>query len=56
MSKFRPRFIAAAVVVWGVVTLVGELLGVKFNIYWFAILSVLLGLWVLSHPKLRTST
>jgi hypothetical protein len=51
---FWPLLIGALVLIWGVVTLVGQLLGIKFEIYWWAVVAIIIGLWILSHAIRRT--
>jgi len=51
---FWPLLIGVLIVVWGVVTIVGQLLGINFQISWWAVLAIILGLWVLSHAIKRT--
>ena len=46
---FWPLLIGALVLTWGIVTIVGQIWGIKFEISWWAVLAVILGLWILSH-------
>jgi len=47
--QFWPLLIGALVLIWGIVTIVGQIWGIKFQISWWAVLAVILGLWILSH-------
>jgi uncharacterized membrane protein len=51
---FWPLLIGALVLVWGIVTIAGQVWGIKFDISWWAVLAVILGLWILSHAIKRT--
>jgi uncharacterized membrane protein len=46
---FWPLLIGALVLVWGIATITGQILGISFDISWWAIIAVILGLWILSH-------
>jgi len=52
--QFWPLLIGALVLIWGIVTIVGQILGIKFQISWWAVLAVILGLWILSHAIKKT--
>jgi len=51
--SFWPLLIGALVLVWGVATIVGQLLGIKFDVSWWAIVAIIIGLWILSHAVRR---
>jgi len=51
---FWPLLIGVLVLVWGIVTIVGQIWGIKFQISWRAVLAVILGLWILSHAIKKT--
>ena len=46
---FWPLLIGALVLIWGIVTILGQVLGIKFEISWWAILAIIVGIWILSH-------
>jgi hypothetical protein len=46
---FWPLLIGALVLIWGIATLGGQVLGIKFDISWWAIVAIIIGLWILSH-------
>ncbi len=46
---FWPLLIGALVLVWGIATITGQILGIRFDISWWAIIAVIIGLWILSH-------
>jgi len=50
---FWPLLIGALVLVWGIVTILGQIWGIKFEISWWAVLAVILGLWIISHAVKR---
>jgi hypothetical protein len=51
---FWPLLIGGLVLVWGVVTIVGPLLGITFQLSWWAVLAVIIGIWILSHAIKKT--
>ncbi len=51
--SFWPLLIGALVLIWGVVTLMGQILGIKFDISWWAMIAIIIGLWILSHAVRR---
>ena len=51
---FWPLLIGALVLFWGVVTLVGQVFGIKFDISWWAIVAIIIGVWILSHAVHKT--
>jgi hypothetical protein len=52
---FWPLLIGALVLIWGVVTIAGQVLGIKFDISWWAVIAIIIGLWILSHAIRRGS-
>ena len=50
---FWPLLIGVLVLIWGVVTLAGQVLGIKFDISWWAIVAIIIGVWILSHAIRR---
>ncbi|MGD0176754.1 MAG: hypothetical protein ABSC50_08035 [Candidatus Bathyarchaeia archaeon] len=46
---FWPLLIGALVLIWGITTLATEVLGIKIPISWWAVVAVIVGLWILSH-------
>ena len=51
---FWPLIIGALVLVWGIVTILGQVLGITFQISWWAVLAIIIGLWILSHAIKKT--
>ena len=51
---FWPLLIGALIVIWGIVTIVSQILGIKLDISWWAVLAIIIGLWILSHAIKRT--
>jgi len=47
--SFWSFLIGVLVLIWGVATLLGEMLGIKFDISWWGIVAIIIGLWILSH-------
>jgi glycosyltransferase involved in cell wall biosynthesis len=50
---FWPLLIGALVLVWGLVTLFSQLLGITLPISWWAIVAIIIGVWILSHAIRR---
>jgi len=50
---FWPLLIGCLVLLWGIVTIAGELFGYEFTISWWAIIAVIIGIWILSHAIRR---
>jgi hypothetical protein len=50
---FWPLLIGALVLVWGIATIAGQILGIRFDISWWALIAVIFGLWILSHAIRR---
>lgn len=46
---FWPLLIGVLVLTWGIATLAGQVLGIKFDISWWAIVAIIIGLYILSH-------
>jgi len=46
---FWPLLIGGLVLVWGLATIVGQLLGIRFDVSWWAVIAVIIGLWILSR-------
>lgn len=46
---FWPLLIGALVLIWGIITLAGQILGIEFDISWWAIVAIIIGVWILSH-------
>jgi hypothetical protein len=46
---FWPLLIGALVLIWGVVTLVSELFKIQLPISWWALVAIIIGIWILSH-------
>jgi hypothetical protein len=46
---FWPFLIGASVLVWEIETLVGPVLGIRFDISWWAVVAIIIGVWILSH-------
>jgi hypothetical protein len=51
--NFWPLLIGVLVLIWGVATIAGQVLGIKFDISWWAIVAIIIGLWILSHAVHR---
>jgi len=51
--NFWPLLIGVLVVIWGVATIAGQVLGIKLDISWWAIVAIIIGLWILSHAVHR---
>lgn len=41
--------IGILVLIWGIVTLAGKVLGITFDISWWAVVAIIIGVWILSH-------
>ncbi|MGA2459819.1 MAG: hypothetical protein ABSF82_00125 [Candidatus Bathyarchaeia archaeon] len=52
---FWPLLIGVLILIWGVATLAGQVFGVKFDISWWAVIAVIIGLYILSHAMRRGS-
>jgi hypothetical protein len=52
---FWPLLIGVLVLVWGIVTLAGQVWGMKFDISWWAVIAVIIGLYILSHAIRKDS-
>jgi hypothetical protein len=52
---FWPLLIGALVLIRGVVTLAGQILGIRFDISWWAVIAIIIGLWILSHAIRRSA-
>jgi hypothetical protein len=46
---FWPLLIGVLVLIWGILTLAGQFLGIKFDISWWAIIAIVFGIWILSR-------
>ena len=51
---FWPLLIGILVLIWGIVTLATQFLGIKFPISWWAIVAIVVGIWILSRAFHRT--
>jgi hypothetical protein len=47
--QFWPLLIGVLVLIWGIATLAGQVFGIKFDISWWAVIAIIIGLWMLSH-------
>jgi hypothetical protein len=52
---FWPLLIGVLVLVWGIATLAGQVLDIKFDISWWAVIAVIIGLYILSHAIRKDS-
>jgi hypothetical protein len=52
--SFWPLLIGALVLTWGIVTLVTQALGIDLPISWWAIVAIIVGVWILSRAAHRT--
>jgi hypothetical protein len=50
---FWPLLIGVLVLIWGIATLAGQVFGIKFDISWWAVIAIIIGLWMLSHAVHR---
>lgn len=50
---FWPLLIGALVLIWGMVTLLGELFHINLPISWWALVAIIIGVWILSHAVRR---
>ncbi|MGD0690397.1 MAG: hypothetical protein ABSA50_11615 [Candidatus Bathyarchaeia archaeon] len=50
---FWPLLIGALVLIWGIATLASQVLGIKLPISWWAVVAIIIGLWILSHAIRR---
>lgn len=46
---FWPLLIGALILIWGIATLATQVLGIRIPISWWAIVAIIVGLWILSH-------
>jgi len=51
---FWPLLIGALVLIWGIVTMAGELLNIHLPVSWWAVVAVIIGVWILSHAFRKT--
>jgi len=50
---FWPLLIGVLVLIWGIVTLLGELLNIHLPVSWWALVAIIIGVWILSHAVRR---
>jgi len=50
---FWPLLIGALVLIWVIATLASQVLGIKLPISWWAVVAIIIGLWILSHAIRR---
>ena len=46
---FWPLLIGVLVLIWGIVTLLGELFNIHLPVSWWALVAIIIGIWILSH-------
>ena len=51
--RFWPLLIGVLVIIWGVATIAAEILHIRLEISWWAIMAIILGLWILTHSFQR---
>lgn len=52
---FWPLLIGVLILIWGAATLAGQVLGIKFDISWWAVIAIIVGLYMLSHAMRKDS-
>ena len=50
---FWPLLIGALILIWGIATLATQVLGIRIPISWWAVVAIIVGLWILSHAIRR---
>jgi hypothetical protein len=51
--SFWPLLVGALILIWGIVTLVTQVLGINLPISWWAIVAIIVGVWILSRAVHR---
>lgn len=46
---FWPLLVGALVLIWGIVTLLGEVFNIHLPVSWWAIVAIIVGIWILSR-------